>query len=150
MASSPLLHRSDAFLIMGLWSKDVRERITLALSSQDQDRESSSTQADHAKVKPPSVKRHIYKSLEIQGARKATLFAQYYRQKACICQMLYNYFYEVLLIIPREINEQYNLHSITKEANSHGGILEVSSKLMLETWAKLARSMIFLVNKFAW
>lgn len=107
-------------------------------------------QADHAKVKPPSVERHIYKSLEIQGAWKVTLSAQYYRQKACIYQMLYNYFYEVLLIIPWEINEQYNLHSITKEAKSHGGILEVSSKLMLETWAKLARSMIFLVNKLAW
>ena len=45
--------------------------------------------------------------------------------------MLYNYFYEVLLIIPWEINDQRNLHSITKEANSHGGILKVS-ELMLE------------------
>lgn len=47
-----------------------------ALSSQDQDRELSSAQADHAKVKPPSVKRPIYKSLVIQGAKKATVLAQ--------------------------------------------------------------------------
>ena len=63
-----------------------------ALSSQDQDRRRASVQAGHAKVKPPSVKRPIYKSLEIQGAKRATVLAQPQRQKACICQMLYNYF----------------------------------------------------------
>lgn len=51
-----------------------------------------------------------------------------------------------------------NLHSVTNtgiipviwlelyQPNSHGGTLEVSSKLMLKTWTKLPGSMLFPVN----